>query len=105
MLVARRRLNARSVPDVIRRKSVYAYISVAADAIQVDSARILRPCWFWMPLGLGDRREGTKLSPTSVLAEMSDKADEDLLYIELGSNGFDVSLRGQLLELRIERLR
>ena len=38
---------------------------------------------------------------------MSDKAGEDLLYVELGSNGFDLSLnslRGQLIELRHERL-
>jgi len=105
VLVARRRLNARSVPDGIRRKSVYAYISVAADAIQVDSARVSRLFWVWMALCLRDRREGTKPSPTSVKAEMSDKADEDALYVELGSNGFVVSLRGQLIELRNERLR
>ena len=36
---------------------------------------------------------------------MSDKADEDMLYVELGSNGLDASLRGQLIELRDERLR
>jgi len=41
----------------------------------------------------------------SVLAEMSDKVDEDVLYVELGSNGFDASLRRQLIELRDEQLR
>jgi len=58
-----------------------------------------------MALCSGDRREGTELSPTSVLAEMSDKADEDVLYVDLGLNGFDASLHGQLIELRNERLR
>jgi len=54
---------------------------------------------------LGRSTRGTKVSPTSVLAEMSDKADDDVLYVELGSNGYDVSLRGRLIELRNERLR
>jgi len=36
---------------------------------------------------------------------MSDEADEDVLYVELGLNGFYASLRGQLLELRDEQLR
>jgi len=57
-----------------------------------------------MVLCSGDRREGTKLSPTSVLAEMSDKADEDMLYVEPGSNDFDDSPRGQLLEVQDEQL-
>ena len=39
-------LNARSVPDVIRRKSVNAHISAATDVIQVDSARVSRPFEF-----------------------------------------------------------
>jgi len=46
-----------------------------------------------------------KLSTTSVLAEISDKVAEDMLYVELGSNGLGVSLHGQLIELRDERLR
>ena len=74
-------LNARSVPDVIRRKLVNAHISVAADAIQVDSVCVSRLFWVWMTLCLGDQREGTKLSTTSLLAEMPDKADEDVLYV------------------------
>jgi len=57
-----------------------------------------------MALCSGDRREGTKLSPTSVLAEMSDKANEDMLYVQLGLNGFGASPRGQLLKLRDEQL-
>ena len=31
-------------------------------------------------------------------------ADEDALYVEFGLNGFDASLRRQLIELRNERL-
>jgi len=46
-----------------------------------------------------------KLSTTSVLAEISDKVAEDMLYVELGSNGLGASLRGQLIELRDKRLR
>jgi len=41
----------------------------------------------------------------SVLAKMSDKADADVLYVELGLNGFDASFWRQLIELRDERLR
>jgi len=42
---------------------------------------------------------------TNVLAEMSDKADEDMLYVKLSSNGLGASLRGQLIKLRNESLR
>ena len=35
---------------------------------------------------------------------MLDKADEDVLYVELGLNGFGASLRRQLIELRHDRL-
>jgi len=42
VLAARRRLNAQSVPYLIQRKLVYAYVSVAANAIQVDSAHVAR---------------------------------------------------------------
>jgi len=49
--------------------------------------------------------EGTKLSTTSALAEMSDKVDEDMSNVELGSDGLGASLRGQLIGLRDERLR
>jgi len=57
----------------------YSSISVAADAIQVDSARVSLLFWVWM----------------------SDNADEDVLYVELGLNGFGASLRGVLVRIGV----
>jgi len=56
-----------------------------------------------MALCLGDRREEPNFR-RRVCWLRCRTADEDALYVEFGLNGFDASLRKQLIELRNERL-
>ena len=53
---------------------------------------------------LGNLTRGNQTFDDECLVEMSDKADEDMLYVGLSSSWLGASLRGQLIGLRDERL-